>query len=137
MAAILDPEDDPSLEVGPLLGGRVETIHEVLLCDSLPSTHTVELLSMLREYSDIFTEDPGSTSLVEHVIKMNTYKTIRVKPYPIPFSKVSTVEREVEKMLRLGVIEPSKSLYTSPLLLVKLVQIDQWLISGPVCLKRS
>ena len=119
LAAILDPEDDPSLEVGPLLGGGVETIHDVQLCDSLPSTHTVALLSMLREYSDIFTENPGSTSLVEHVIKMNTDKPIRVKPYPFPFAKVSTIEHEVDKMLRLGVIEPLMSPYSSPLLLVK------------------
>ena len=50
---------------------------------------------------------------------MNTDKPIHVKPYPITFSKVSTTEREVENMLRLGVIEPSKSPYSPPLLLVK------------------
>ena len=100
-----------------MLGGRVETIHDVLLCDSLPSTHNVDLLSKIR--SPTFTEDLGSTSLAEHVIKMNTGKPIRVKPHPIPFSKVATIEREVEKMLRLGVIEPSKSPYSSPILLVK------------------
>ena len=52
-------------------------------------------------------------------IQLNSNKPIRVKPYPIPFAKVSDIEREVDMMLKLGVIEPSKSPYSCPLLLVK------------------
>ena len=49
---------------------------------------------------------------------MNTTKPVRVKPYPIPFTQVSDVVK-VDRMLKQGVIEPSKSPYCSPLLVVK------------------
>ena len=73
----------------------------------------------MEEFSDIFTDQPGCTRLAEHAIQLNSNKPIRVKPYPIPFAKVSDIEREVYMMLKLGVIEPSKSPYSCPLLLVK------------------
>ena len=118
-AAILDPDDDPSLEVEPLLGDRSESVADVKVHESLTSSQAGEVLALMHSVGEIFTEKPGCTHLAEHTISLNTLKPIRVKPYPIPFSKVSTIEREVDKMLRLGVIEPSKSPYISPLLLVK------------------
>ena len=50
---------------------------------------------------------------------LTTTKPIRRKPYPVPFAKVGEIEMEVKKMLTLGVIEPSKSPFCSPLLLIK------------------
>ena len=44
---------------------------------------------------------------------------IRLKPYPIPFSKGETFDEEVRKMFDLGIIELSSSPYRSPMLLVK------------------
>ena len=117
-AAILDPADDPSLEVEPLLGDRSESVADVKVHESLTSSQACEVLALMHSVGEIFTEKPGCTHL-EHTISVNTLKPIRVKPYPFPFSKVSTTEREVDQMLRLGVIEPSKSPYSSPLLLVK------------------
>ena len=76
-------------------------------------------MKLIKEYSGIFTDEPGRTELVEHAIQLTTNKPVRVKPYPIPFPIVSLFEQEVDKMLRLGVIVPSKSPYCSPLLLVK------------------
>ena len=60
-----------------------------------------------------------SNSPRQLLITLFTTKPIRVKPYPIPFAKVSDVVKEVDKILKLGVIEPSKSPHCSPLLLVK------------------
>ena len=37
----------------------------------------------------------------------------------VPYLKVGDIETEVRKMMKLGVIEPSRSPYCSPLMLVK------------------
>ena len=42
-------------------------------------------MELLEDYQDIFTEKPGSTTLVEHKIETTTQDPIRVKPYPISY----------------------------------------------------
>jgi hypothetical protein len=44
---------------------------------------------------------------------------IKQKPYKIPVHLVNTVEKELEKMLKLGWIERSDPPYTSPMVIVK------------------
>ena len=73
-----------------------------------------DVQSLMQYFRGICTDKPERTTLTEHSITLRTDKPIGVRPYPIPFAKVSTIEREVDKMSRIGVIEPSKS----PLLLV-------------------
>ena len=119
LVAILDPVVDTSLEVEPLLGEVTENVSDVNICGSLTESRSTELRVLLQQYEAMFSDKPGHTSLVKHSIHLTTDKPVRVKPYPIPYAKVSTIEREVDKMLRLGVIEPSESAYSSPLLLVK------------------
>ena len=41
------------------------------------------------------------------------------KPYPLPYNMREVIEKEVRDMLKLGVIEPTQSPYSSPLHLVK------------------
>ena len=78
-----------------------------------------ELRGLLKEYEEIFSDVPGLTQLEEHFITLNTNTTIRRKSYPVPFAKVSEIETEVKKMTTMGIIEPSKSPFCSPLLLLK------------------
>ena len=119
LVTILDPVVDTRLEVEPLLGEGTENIGDVNICESSTEGHSTELRVLLQQYEAIFSEKPGHTSLVKHSIHLTTDKPVRVKHYPIPYAKVSTIEQELDKMLRLGVIEPSESAYSSPLLLVK------------------
>ena len=62
---------------------------------------------------------PGDTNLLEHEIKVTTDIPLRQKPYPIPFSHLPMVEKEIKSMLEMGVIEPSSSPYSSPIVLIK------------------
>jgi hypothetical protein len=76
-------------------------------------------MSLLEEYQDIFTEAPGTTHLEEHKIELTTTDPIRVRPYPVPYAKRKDVQEEIQKMLDAGVIEPSSSPYTAPVVMVK------------------
>ena len=78
-----------------------------------------ELRELWREYKEIFSDVPGLTKLEEHAITLNTTTAIVRKSYPVPFAKVTDIETEVKKMMTIGIIEPSKSPFCSPLLLIK------------------
>ena len=75
--------------------------------------------SLLVEFEDIFTDQPGCTILAEHKINVTAKQPIRVKPYPMPFAKRKEVDKEIQKMLEAGVIEPICSSYNSLIVLVK------------------
>ena len=96
-----------------------ETYADVHISDKLDKGTVTEIQTMLREFSDILTDKPGKAKGVEpHHIKLTDEIPVRRKPYPLPFSTRQIVEREVENMLQLGVIEPSTSSFCSPVVLV-------------------
>ena len=62
---------------------------------------------------------PGLTNLGEHDIKLLNKEPIKSKPYPLPHALRGEVTKEVQKMIDLGVVEPSSSPYASPIVMVK------------------
>ena len=96
-----------------------ETYLNVPISDELKESPARELKRLLEEYEEIFSDIPGLTHLEEHFITLNTDAPVRKKSYPVPFAKVTEIETEVKKMMTMGIVEPSKSPFCSPLLLVK------------------
>ncbi|XP_076461774.1 uncharacterized protein LOC143294228 [Babylonia areolata] len=78
-----------------------------------------QLRVLVEEFDDVFTDLPTCTTLEECRINLRTDVPVCCKPYPVPFSQRETVEKEIDAMLKLGVIEPSTSSYASPIVLVK------------------
>ncbi|XP_063591291.1 uncharacterized protein LOC134768392 [Penaeus indicus] len=74
---------------------------------------------LISEFPDVFTDKPGHTKSIEHVIKLETTNPVCKKPYPIPYNLIDVFNKEVDKMLDLGIIEPSVSPYCSPVVLVR------------------
>ena len=68
-AAILEPEDDltdqgPELEtLNPL---QKETVRDVKVSKELSEQQQTDILALLEEYQDIFTDVPSITPLEEH-----------------------------------------------------------------------
>lgn len=78
-----------------------------------------ELSEILDKFSDIFSDKPGRTHLIEHVIKLKPgIKPIRQHPYRANPIKSSIIKREVDEMLEMGLIRESKSSWASPIILV-------------------
>ena len=65
-----------------------------------------------------FSDIPGKTHAIQHKINLTSDAVIRKKPFPVPASMKKAFENEVEKMLDMGIIEPSDSPYCSPVVLV-------------------
>ena len=119
ITSVLDSVDCPELKMEVPGGKSEETFHDVVSSTELDSIHSDQLQSLVQEFGKMFSDVPGLTNLEEHAIQLTSTKPIRRKPYPTPYSKVGEIEMEVKKMLALGVIEPYKSPFCSPLLLVK------------------
>ena len=55
-----------------------------------------DVRSLLKDFQDVFTEQPGCTPLVEHKLDVTASQSIRVKPNPMPYAKRKEVDEEIQ-----------------------------------------
>uniref|UniRef100_A0A8C5QSI0 Gypsy retrotransposon integrase-like protein 1 n=3 Tax=Leptobrachium leishanense TaxID=445787 RepID=A0A8C5QSI0_9ANUR len=91
---------------------------EVNLSDTLSVHQKAEVNEFLRRNREVFSAIPGRTKIMTHDIITEPGKKACLKPYRVPEARRQAIEREVEKMLKLGVIEESHSEWNSPIVLV-------------------
>jgi len=102
-------------------------IHVALPCDAVPS-HLIDLyerssahLNENDKHSSTFSsssEDIGRTQLVEHSINTGNAAPIRQPPRRLPLGQRAIERQEITKMLERGIIEPSSSAGSSPVVLI-------------------
>jgi hypothetical protein len=64
-----------------------------------------EVSDLLLSFSDVLTDLPGCTNLIELGIKTISDTPCRSKSRPIPYAMIETINKEIEQMTELGVIE--------------------------------
>ena len=96
-----------------------ETFNDVAVSSSLTDEQQESVRSLVSKFSEVFTDVPGKTSLVECSIDLTEDKPFRVKPYPVPYAVQEVMKAEVSRMLEMGIIEPSNSDYSSSPVVVK------------------
>ena len=89
------------------------------ICTKLSKRQKKQVWELLEEYQDILTSNPAKTSLGEHRIEVTTDQPVRTKAYPLPYAVRELIQKEVNEMLRMGIIEPSNSAYSSSVVMVK------------------
>lgn len=108
-------ESNPCEIFTPEIG---ESYSSYSIGDNLSAERKLEVDRLMKTYSDVMNDRPGCTSSYIHDINLLTTKPIRAKHYPIPLHLKSEFDIEVEKLLNLGIIQPSNSSYSSPPVLV-------------------
>uniref|UniRef100_A0A3B3HIN5 Gypsy retrotransposon integrase-like protein 1 n=3 Tax=Oryzias latipes TaxID=8090 RepID=A0A3B3HIN5_ORYLA len=106
--------------------GESETnLHQLLQpktprLEHLTLAHQQALQRLLQEMPGLFRDGPGQTTLIKHTIRLQRPETppIRQRPYRIPERLVGVLKDEIQRMLDLGVIEPSRSEWSSPMVMV-------------------
>jgi hypothetical protein len=81
-----------------------------------------KLCMLLAEFGDVFskgTHDLGKTSLTTHKIDTGTGKPIKLQPRRLPIAKKEEADQMVQDMYNQGVVEPSGSPWSTPVVLVK------------------
>ena len=73
----------------------------------------------MREYKEIFSVVPKVTNFTEHKVELTQREPVRCKVYPPPYKMQEIVDKEIDDLLEMGVIERSEAPYASPFVLVK------------------
>ena len=105
-------------EVLPCPLERKETWKDVQVGGDLTDKQRREAADLLKAFDDVLTDLPGRTDLEECSFELTTAEPFRAKCYPMPYALQQEMNAEVEKMLEMGIIEPSVSEYASPSLVV-------------------
>ena len=101
-------EDDK--ELLPLYSVKQkESVNDVVINPDLSSEQQDEVRSLLREYKEIFSDVPKVTNLIEHKVELTKRKPVRCKVYPTPYKMQEIVDKEIDDLLEMGVIERSEA----------------------------
>ena len=85
----------------------------------LSITQRAELLDLVDRYSDCFSDKPGFTIASQHEIKLKPgFQPKRLHSYKVPDRLKTEVGKQIDEMLKLGIIRESNSPMASPLVCV-------------------
>ena len=90
--------------------------------DGLKDEEAQELFQLLLSFEDVFatdSDDLGRTNLVKHTIDTGSAPPIRMQPRRLPPHRREQAQALVNRMLQGGIIQPSASPWSSPVVLVK------------------
>ena len=102
----------PSLE-------QTEGVNDVKFGEGIDDSRRAEIDALIHEFEDVLTDLPGRTDIINHTVELNTQTHIRSRAYQVPQSLRETIRKEVDTMLKMGIIEKSNSPYASPVVIVK------------------
>ena len=98
--------------------GEASCVNEIPFGQHMDEEQKNKLQNLVNEFSDVFSNQPGKTIVIEHRIILTTDKPIRQCPYHIPQAYREKVKKEIEEMEENGIIRKSKSEWASPLVIV-------------------
>ncbi|KAK7101623.1 hypothetical protein V1264_019974 [Littorina saxatilis] len=119
MGSVLEPDEDvQNIDVRVVPTMQTETVEDVHYNPDLEPERLEQVKSVINKHAKIMTDLPGTVHTIQHSVR-NGDIVVNQRQYPMPFDTEKVIEDEVKKMLDLGIIEPSQSPYSSPIVLVK------------------
>ncbi|GFV38311.1 retrovirus-related Pol polyprotein from transposon 412 [Trichonephila clavipes] len=109
----------PYLENNSLVYDFEDVIQASELNKHLHDKQMDRLRELLNKYSKCFSNNPGLTNLVEHEIQLVSDQPVRTKPYRMSHRQNEILKNEINRMLKLGIIEVGESDYMPPMILVE------------------
>ena len=96
-----------------------ESIEDVATGPNVTDDQRTEFTDLARQFTNLFTEAPGTTDLVQHHIKLTSDKPVRSRPHRVPYSMRESLRKDIADMIKMGVSRESSSPYASPIVVVK------------------
>ncbi|GFW91684.1 retrovirus-related Pol polyprotein from transposon 297 [Trichonephila clavipes] len=109
----------PYLENNSLVYDFEDVIQASELNKHLHDKQMDQLRELLSKYFKCFSNNPGLTNLVEHEIQLVSDQPVRTKPYRMSHRQNEILKNEINRMLKLGIIEVGESDYMPPMILVE------------------
>jgi len=101
-------------------------VRDVNINPELSEEQPAEVRALLDQYTDIFTDVHSITNVSEHVIQLNSTEPIKGRAYSLPHSLRETLNKEIDNMLAMGIIEESTATYASPVVMVEKPDGTKW-----------
>ena len=117
VAGVIYQDTDP--ELGEVPDHQKKGVRDVKLGEDLSEDQCRMFKDLTPRYPDVFTDMPGETNVIQHRVKLIDDTTICCKPYPLPYAMREELQNKVDSMLEMGVVRPSTSPYSSPIVMVK------------------
>ena len=117
----VDPTSTDDVDVN-VLTDLPDLLRPLVEETDLSHAQKAKCAQLLLKYQDIFASSAGRlgrTNVTTHRIDTGTHAPVRQRMRPIPLAQQDLVDREIDKMLSLGVIEPSNSPWSSPIVLAR------------------
>ena len=95
---------------------------EARVCSDRFATEKSRLVTLLSRYYRCFAgpdDDYEQCTIAQHVIDTGTAKPVHQHPFPAAWKQREIIQEQVEKIMKQGIIEPSHSPWSSPVVLVK------------------
>lgn len=89
-----------------------------VMLEHLPEEHREQLISLIKEFSSLFSDTPSCTDLIYHDIDVGDSLPIKQKFYRGHPEKQNFLEAEVKYLINAGLAKPSHSSWSSPCILV-------------------
>ncbi|XP_038207042.1 uncharacterized protein LOC119828829 [Zerene cesonia] len=103
------------------ISARTREVVSLLRIDHLNTEESDSLIELCSRYIDIFhlpDDHLTHTTALDHKIQTSTDVPVHTKSYRFPECHKKEVETQIEKMLDQGIIEPSRSPWSSPIWVV-------------------
>eukprot|EP00794_Sanderia_malayensis_P021266 gene21266-biopygen16300 len=111
-------QDLVAASLSPSLDQQTVAEFDNALSSDLSDRHKTEIRNVLLEFSDVFANELGHTTVLSHKIDTENAPPIRQQPRRLPFHYRGEVDKQVSDMLAQKVIQPSTSPWASPVVLV-------------------
>ncbi|GBN31098.1 Retrovirus-related Pol polyprotein from transposon 17.6, partial [Araneus ventricosus] len=98
----------------------------------LKDEQKLKVMDLLSKYNSVFAQDIaelGVCDLIEHEIHLTDQIPTRQKPYRVPYNLKPEMKKQINLLLEAGIIQPSKSPFCAPVLLVKKADNSYRLVS--------
>lgn len=105
-----------------LTKGQIDKIQIGEITSSISEETRKHFYNLISQYQDVFdwnNDSLGCTPLITHRIITEDVPPIRCRPYRMSPVEIDSLKKEIEKLSGLGVIKPSNSPWSAPIILVK------------------
>ena len=88
---------------------------------NVPNNYAEKYMQILKKHHAVFSRDKtdlGRSNLIQHEIHLKSDEPIYVKQFKMPDVHRDYLEEQVKEWLKLGIVQPTRSRYNSPMFLV-------------------